>query len=452
MKTIYNKYILAVLFICFALTATAQTTNSSYFVDGYLYRHQLNPAYGNDQNYITFPAIGNLDISLNGNLNLTDVLYKVNGQTTTFLNPSISTAEVMGNLSDQNKLGTDIKIGLLGAGFKAFGGYNTIGINIRSNVNTSIPKSLFSLHKEGISNKTYDITGLHAHADAYAEIALGHSRKINDKWRVGGAFKFLVGAGNIDAIAEKTMLTLGEDNWSAVTNATIQSNIKGSYFTEDYQNGYVDGIDIENPGIAGFGAAFDLGAIFTLNQDWQFSASILDLGFIKWDNNVVASTNGDKSFELDKYTFNVDKNAPNNFEDEWELVKNDLEQLYHLDNNGNIGSRTKMLGATLNFAAEYTLPVYRKLKFGLLNSTRLQDKNTWTEFRLSANVAPVKIFSASANFAVGSYGCAFGWLLDLHTTGFNLFVGMDQTYFKFAKQGIPLASNMSVNFGINIPF
>ncbi len=452
MKTINNKYILVVLFICFALTTTAQTTNSSYFVEGYLYRHQLNPAYGNEQNYITFPAIGNLDISLNGNLNLTDVLYKVNGQTTTFLNPSISTDEVMGNLSDRNKLGTDIKIGLLGAGFKAFGGYNTIGINIRSNVNTSIPKSLFSLLKESISNKTYDITGLNAHADAYAEIAFGHSHKINDKWRVGGTFKFLVGAGNIDAIAEKTILTLGEDNWSAVTNATIQSNIKGFYFTEDAQNGYVDGIDIENPGVAGFGAALDLGAIFTLNQDWQFSASVIDLGFIKWNDNIVASTNGDKSFELDKYTFNVDKEATNNFEDEWELIKNDLEQLYHLDNNGNIGSRTKMLGATLNFAAEYTLPVYRKLKFGLLNSTRLQDNNTWTEFRLSANVAPVKIFSASANFAVGTYGCAFGWLLDFHTTGFNLFVGMDQTYFKFAKQGIPLASNMSVNFGINIPF
>lgn len=456
MKRNIIKYIAAIVFVATSFASLAQNTNSAYFTDGYLYRHQMNPAFGNEQNFVGFPALGNIDFSLGGNLHLTDVLYSLNGKTTTFLNPGISASEVMGNLSDKNRLNVDFKLNVLNFGFKAFGGYNTFGINLRTNVGTIVPKALFSLAKEGVANNTYDFSDLNVHADAYVELALGHSRQINDQWRVGGTFKFLVGGANLDFEADHTHLELGEDNWSAVTNATIQANLKGLYYEHDFNettgNEYVDGFDVDGPGVGGFGVALDLGAVYTLNEDWEFSASLLDLGFISWSNNMVASTNGDRSFELDKYTFNVDDEAPNNFEDEFDKMGDDLSALYELTDNGDMGSRTKMLAATLNLAAEYTLPVYRNLTFGLLNSTRFQGKYTWTEFRLSANIAPVKIFSAGINLAAGTYGCSFGWLLNFHSTGFNLFLGMDNTFFNLAKQGVPLNSNASVNFGINFPF
>ena len=132
--------------------------------------------------------------------------------------------------------------------------------------------------------------------------------------------------------------------------------------------------------------------------------------------------------------------------------KDFVKAINELEDEGDAGSRTTMLGATLNLGAEYTLPVYRNLKFGLLNSTRIQGDYSWTEFRLSANINPVKPFSAGANFAVGTYGCSFGWLMNVNITGFNMFVGMDHFMGKLAKQGIPLSSNASVNMGINIPF
>lgn len=123
-----------------------------------------------------------------------------------------------------------------------------------------------------------------------------------------------------------------------------------------------------------------------------------------------------------------------------------------MDDMGNTGGRTQALAATLNFGAEYTFPLYRPLKFGLLNTTRIAGQFTWTDFRLSANVAPCKIFSAGVNMSAGTYGVGFGWLLNLHPKGFNLFLGMDRTLGKTAKQGLPLSSNASVNLGINFPF
>lgn len=154
----------------------------------------------------------------------------------------------------------------------------------------------------------------------------------------------------------------------------------------------------------------------------------------------------------DAYTFNADDDATNSFSSEWKRLRDDLGNLYQLNDKGNIGSRTVGLGATLNVGVDYALPVYRKLHFGFLSSTRFQGKYTWTEARLSANVAPVKCFSADVNVAAGTYGASMGWVLSFHHTGFNLFLGMDHMLGKLAKQGVPLSSNASVNFGMNFPF
>lgn len=439
-----------------SISGLSQNTRSAYFTDGYLYRYQMNPAIENERNFIAMPALGNLNVGVNGTLSLDDVLYNVNGKTTTFLNPAVDTREFLDAIGDKSRLGTDIKMGILAAGFKGFKGYNTVAVNLRGNVQTQLPKSLFALMKEGVENKVYDISDFRAHADAYVELALGHSHKINEQWRVGGTVKFLVGAGNVDADFEQAHLALGEDSWNVVVDGQLQSSIKGLTYERKVNDRtgheYVSGFDVDGAGINGFGVALDLGAQFKLNQDWNFSASVLDLGFINWSNNVLASTNGVQEFSTDKYSFNVDDEALNSFDNEWDKMRDDLSALYELNDMGDQGSRSKMLAATINLAAEYNLPVYRNLSFGLLNTTRLQGDYTWTEFRLSANVNPVKAFSAGANVAMGTYGCAFGWIMNVNVPGFNFFVGMDHTFAKLAKQGVPLSSNASVNLGINFPF
>ena len=452
-----NKYIKTAIISATAVLsfgAVAQNTNSAYFTEGYTHRYQLNPAFDNEKNFISIPGVGNINVATHGTIGLDNIFYNVDGKTTTFMNPAVD-ASFLNDINDVSRLAGDVNINLLSAGFKAFNGYNTVSINVRGNLNTHLPKTIFSFMKEGVENKTYDISDFDAHADVYGEIALGHSHKLGDKWRVGGAVKFLLGGANIDAKFNKAELTLGEDEWSAITNAEVQASVKGLTYEHDINketgHEYVSGMDVDGTGLNGFGMAFDLGAEFKPNQDWAFSAALLDLGFINWNNNMVASTGGDKSFTTSTYSFNVDEDAPNNFSDEFDMMMNDLSALYELEDEGDAGSRTTTLGATLNLGAEFTLPVYRNLKFGLLNSTRIQGDYSWTEFRLS-NINPVKPFSAGANFAVGTYGCSFGWLMNVNVTGFNMFVGMDHFMGKLTKQGLPLSSNASVNMGINIPF
>ena len=451
-----NKYIASAFIAASALCATAQTTRSAYFTDNYLYRYEMNPAFDNDKNFISMPMLGNMNMAINGSLGLQDLLYNVDGQTTTFLNPAVDAQTFFDAVGNNSNLGTDFKVGILSAGFKAFGGYNTISINARANGNMNIPTTFLKMMKEGIESKTYDISDMWLHSDAYAEIALGHSHKINDKWKVGGAVKFLVGGANVDAKFNQAQLTLGNDAWEINVDGQIQSNINGLRYTSDINpntgNRYVNGINIDDFNVSGYGVAADLGVEFKLNKDWSFSASVLDLGFINWNNNMLASTNGVKHFTTDKYSFNVDMDMTNNFNDELDMVKDDLSALFEMEDMGDQGSQNKMIATTFNVGAEFKLPVYRRLSFGLLNTTRLQGDYTWTEFRLSANIKPVDIFSAAANVAVSNYGYAFGWIMNLNVTGFNLFVGMDHLSTKFSKQFIPLTSKASLNIGLNFPF
>lgn len=48
-------------------------------------------------------------------------------------------------------------------------------------------------------------------------------------------------------------------------------------------------------------------------------------------------------------------------------------------------------------------------------------------------------------------GASFGWVINLHPKGFNLFLGMDRTVGKLSKQGIPLRSKADLTLGINFP-
>lgn len=454
---LYKSFIAASLLLCSA-AAGAQTTYSGYFLDNYDYRFEMNPAFGNKDGFVSMPVLGNLNLAMRGNLNLDDVLYDLNGKTVLFTNPEIPVAEAMSKFGDKNRLGANIKLDILTVGFKAFKGYNNISISANANLNASVPGSFFSLAKEGIENKTYDITNLFGNANAYVTIGLNHSHDIKQVkgLRVGGTLKFYVGAGNVDFKLNKAHLTLGEDSWRAVTNGDIYASLTGFRFdTKSNDNTgreYVSGGNLDDGySINGFGMGLDLGAEYKW-RDFRFSAAVLNLGFMNWGKTAWASTNGDRSFDTDGYIFNANGDASNSFSNEWERMRDDISELYELSDNGYLEHHSRSLGATLNFGVDYALPYYRKLHFGLVNSTYINGAYTWTQFRLSANVCPVKWVSADVNMVAGTYGVGFGWLLNLHTKGINLFLGMDHTVGKLAKQMIPLKSNADFNFGLNFPF
>ena len=466
MKRLATYMMTAAMTLC-GTAVTAQTMNSAYFTGDYKYRHDLNPAYGNEQNYISWPALGNLNVSTHGNFGYGDVVMNnpmfgkgSDKKMTTFLNPYISSSDALSGFSKgNNRISGNVDITILSAGFKAFGGYNTIELGARTSFGMSLPYELFEFAKN-TGNKSYDIGDVTANATAFAQLAFGHSHQIGDKLRIGAKVKFLFGGARADLKMENLKADLtADDKWTVTGKATANVSMKGFTYLEseeeynDPQRGTyrkVDDVDIDGAGLGGFGMAFDLGGIYKINRDWTVSAAVVDLGFINWSNNMQA-TNRSQSFIFNGFHDTaVKSDHTNSLDNQADKYGDQIADFANLSDEGDQGSRSTGFGATVNVGCEYTLPVYRKLTFGLLSSTRINGDHTWTEGRLSANVAPLKWLDGGINFAVNSYTASMGWVLNIHPKGQNFFIGMDHLLGKTSKEFIPLSSNASVCVGFTV--
>lgn len=459
MKTM-KRYILSAVLMVTVGTVMAQDLNSAYFTDGFNYRHSMNPAYGNDQSYVSIPALGNLNVRTMGNFGLESVLYenKWGGKkTTTFMNPNISTSEALSKFnSGDNQLSGNINLTILSGGFKAFGGYNTVELNSKTNLGVSLPYGLFEFAKN-IGNKTYDIGDVNVNAQSYAELAFGHSRDIDEKLRVGAKVKLLFGIARADVKMEGLKADLTGNEWTISGQAQADVMMKGFSYeseTEEYKSKAgtyrkVTDVDIDGAGISGFGLAFDFGGIYKINKDITVSAAVNDLGFISWSNDIMAKSSG-TPFRFRGFHDMGVHSGDNTFDDQTDSYGDQLADFANLEDKGDQGGATKGIAATINVGGEYILPVYRQISFGLLSSTRLNGDFTWTEARLSANYRPLKWLDGGINLAVGTYTTSFGWNLNIHPKGFNFFVGMDHLLGKTSKEMIPLSSNANVALGMSV--
>ena len=460
MKTM-KRYILSAALMAVTGTIMAQDLNSAYFTEDFKFRHDMNPAYGNDQSYVSIPVIGNLNISTMGNFGLESIFFENkwgDKKLTTFMNPNISTSEALSNFStSDNQLLGNIRLTILSAGFSAFGGYNTVELNSKTNLGVSLPYELFEFAKN-IGNKTYDIGALGLNAQSYVELALGHSRDIDEKLRVGAKVKLLFGIARADVKMENLKADLTGDKWTLSGQAKAEVMMKGFKFESEreeydsrpgkYYNKVTD-IDVDGAGLGGFGLALDLGGIYKINNDITVSAAVNDLGFISWSNTALAQSSG-TPFTFDGFN-NLGVNADDHpIDDDLDKYGDQLADFANLEDQGDQGGTTRGIGATINVAGEYTLPMYRQVSFGLLSSSRLNGDYSWTEARLSANYRPLKWLDGGINFAVGTYRTSFGWNLNIHPKGFNFFVGMDHLLGRTSKEMIPLSSNANVAMGMSI--
>lgn len=448
-------------------SAAAQTINSAYFTEDYKFRHMLNPAFGNEQNYVSIPALGNISVNTHGNFGYQDVIMSnpmypslSSKKMTTFMNPYISAEDALSGFSTgKNRITGDVSLTILSAGFKAFGGYNTIEINSRTTTGVSLPYELFEFAKN-TGNHSYDIGDINAHAQSFAEIAFGHSRQINDKLRLGAKLKVLVGLGRADVKMRNMKADLtAEDKWTITGEATADVSMKGfSYVSEEKEYNIegsgtyerVNNVDLDGVGVGGFGMAIDLGGVYEINEDWTVSASVLDLGFISWTNDMLAE-NRSKSFVFNGFhDVSVTSDRGEEIDTKVDRYGDQLADFANLTDMGDKGGRSTGIGATINVGAEYTLPVYRKVSFGALCTSRINGAYSWTEGRLSANYAPLNWLDGGVSFAVNSFTTSMGWVLNLHPKGYNFFIGMDHILGKTSKEMIPLSSNASLTVGMNI--
>ncbi len=463
------RYILSAALMSIGSLAYSQNLNSAYFLDGFAYGHEMNPAKEYDRRaYFSIPFLpGNINVGTRGNLSLTDVLYKnPNGSgLVTAFHPSISADQALSKFHANNKILSDLRYDIFSVGFHTKRAYHTVTIGVRTNFGINIPYEMFEVAKQ-LENRDYNFGNLGITASSWLEAGYSHSRNINKAIRVGGKFKFLIGGGYANVKMNNMSLNLeSPGEWTATANATAEVGIKGFTWGEKevkeynsrpgtYEQIKFDNADVDKPGVNGFGAAIDLGAEWDLEkQEWvdglKVGIALLDFGFIKWNNIAVAQNRGEEfRFHFDE--LKVKDSEGKKLGEQFDDIGDRFSDLISLQDGGTT-SKATMLGATLNISAEYKMPFYNRLKAGLLSTTRIQSKYSWNEERLSLTVSPSKWFEASGNIGVGTTGFCLGWVINVHPRFFNIFAGMDYSIYKMTKQYVPKSCNSNVCIGINFP-
>ena len=214
--------------------AMAQTQNSrsTYFLEGSTYRHELNPAFMGERGYVSFPGLGNLTIGAQSTGGVGDFIFKkANGDLTTFMNEEVSSAEFLKGLPKRLKVGVNVDESILSLGFHAWGGFNTLGISVKSNTNVFMPDELFKFMKNGVASETgssYNVKNVNIVSTNYAEITFGHAREINERLTVGAKVKALVGLAKATMHIDELNILASQDQWTITPkNAELYMSAKG---------------------------------------------------------------------------------------------------------------------------------------------------------------------------------------------------------------------------------
>lgn len=455
------KYIISVLILSVALFDNAsaqQNLRTAYFLDGYTYNYKLNPAFAPERSFFALPFLGNVGIGVESNLGLSTFVYPTSdGKLTSFMNKSVGDEQFLEKLRKLNKMNVSLNENLFAFGFRTGKSYHTVDLSLKAYMSASVPKDLFSYIKVGGANgrESWDVSRTGFKMSSRLELAYGYSRPIADWVRVGARVKLLFGMAHAKMLIDDMNITMNSEKWSITSHG--KAEISGPFNVGTVEND--DNLDLDKIDMNGdfkeylstpnIGAALDLGATFDFLNYFTASVSILDLGFIGWNGTTTAvMPGGEWNFE----GISNEISGKGSVDEQLENLGKDFVKLFKVDNSGK-SKRTNMLAATIHAGIEARMPFYERLTFGLLATQRIDGPFSWTEGRLSTNLAPVNWLSLAASYAISDFGNSFGGVLNLHLRGFNLYFGMDSflPLMKVTPQSVPV-NNLNTNLTMGLTF
>lgn len=446
-------FTLAILFAA-AIGLSAQNFRTGYFLDGYMYKYQLNPAFQGERGFLALPVIGGTSVGVEAKISGAALAYpSVDGSSVSwFTDSEVSMDEFMSKIDKFNPVNESFDMNLFAIGFRAKNTYHTLDLSFRGQANQYIPGDAFRLAKDLASgteiNDTYNLSNWSANINTFIQAAYGFSVKIKDVASIGFRAKFLLGAESVYSDLSDLRISFAQDKYTL--NAT------GNVVVSPYLNNMLEGNAGSTPNeilkpifsTPSIGAALDFGFSVDFLKHFTFSGSVLDLGFISWKKSTLYDFNSTK-WDL-SYTETESGSGDNGLDSSVGQITSTIGEVAKAQNEYRHN-----LGFTTLLGLEFRVPFYTRISFGVLGTHRYEGVHSWTEGRFSVNYAPFRWFSLSGNYAMSTFGESYGAAVNLHPKGFNLFLGIDsfKPLLNTAAGYIPMDElNTNVKLGLTFPF
>lgn len=425
--------------------AQAQYLRSSYFMEGTSARLQLNPGLQPTRGYFNVPIIGSFNMSASSNvLGTSDIIDLMDSGSDLYSNDKL-----FDRLKADNRLNVNLNTDILSFGWYRGKGFWSVNVGLRADFGAALAKDMFSMMRtmngfalEDVAgtNQSYSLSNQTLNMKAYAEVGLGYSRRITEKLTVGGRVKVLLGLARAEMNINQFDLNLDVPNlrnyqddasrgelspsdwygkgYSYAADGNVITTLKGGGMTFD-NNGMIDNFDLDagDLGIAGSGFGIDLGASYKVWDNLTVSASILDLGFLKWKESetTVATVSGEAHETID--ASNYDRYIGGDF---LSFERFDFEE----GSPEKVKTKTRLY-STLLLAGEYGL-LNNKLSVGAMYTARFAEPKTLNELTFLATFRPKNWLNAAISYSpIQASGKSIGLAVKLGP----LFVGTDYMFF-----------------------
>lgn len=191
-------------------------------------------------------------------------------------------------MSQLNYVKTMMNNELVSFGFQAKKSYLSFSITNKLSMRFMYPKDLFRLAFEGngssLLGERANMDGFGIDMLSYLEIAGGFNREFSDKLTIGGRLKYIQGLGTVYTKKSELGLHTDETTFDLTLDGQLAINTANTAIALDTN---FTGFQVSDfTKLPNHGIGIDLGGVYKLNDKISLSASLLDLGVIKWNMNV----------------------------------------------------------------------------------------------------------------------------------------------------------------------
>lgn len=445
MKHLYNYFFAATASLLLTIGLKAQNPLSLYYLENVPQTSFINPAMVPRANsFFGIPGANSIYTGINTDIFGSELFQSgPNGTDITLTDANYDFGPFYDRIGKAANLSAYASIAPIVFGFSGKKGYFTFSWTEKVQASMAMPKDFFRIIDiGGFSDGTQlDFSPLALNAQYYREWSFGYSYQFMSNLRVGAHAKLLQGLAAAKTDLEAFKINTSKTLWEIQAKGNVYLSAPVDITTDE--NNIPDGMgefdssasNIIDKGVLNFsnpGLAFDIGAVYELNPAWTFSASVNDLGFIKWNGDLTTLT-AQGTFSFDG--LQVDGTTLDSLSGDYisRMFIDSLKTAIDLQKGAR--SFSTGLGPKIYLGALYNVNHYFSL--GALSRTSFYKNDFQQEFNISANLNLYHFLSTSLNYTYAVNGAnSVGLAMSMRGGPLQFYMALDYLPYRFRNYTI----------------
>jgi len=391
---------------------------------------------------ISLPIIASTSVGyLNNGFILTDLISKKGGKGDSLL---LTSDNMLSKLSNSNLLAVSLSTEIFGIGIRKKNNYFSFNAMLKSEDNITFSKDLMTFIFKGNTaffDKDANIS-LKVNSNTYTEYSFGFTHQTkNEKLTYGTRLKLLSGLFCINSQRTNLAINTNSKDYSIQTTPDILIN------TSLVDTGDVSFSNIgSNMFGPNKGVGLDLGVTYKLTDKISLSASVIDLGFIKWKDKVAnyySNPNG-KGFGFEGFDPKQFFGSTNPQDYLNNLSDSFRHTMYPLKSKNSFKTS---LPTKIFLAANYK--INGTFNAGALLYGKIVNQKLYSSIALSLNEAIGKWLNISESYSMANRTHNFGLGFSINVAPFQIYAVSDNIFSVYKMES---THNTNFHMGLNLYF